>query len=66
MRDRGGNKDNRKRQKVVRVPELSSELVSFRAFLTYQPDKIPKDVAEKEYEAYKTQWEEKANKAFFI
>lgn len=50
----------------MRVPELSSELVSFRAFLTYQPDKIPKDVAEKEYEAYKTQWEEKANKAFFI
>jgi hypothetical protein len=62
--DRG--RDDRKRQRVVRVPELSSELVNFRTFLSFQPDKISEEVAEKEYEIYKQQWEEKANRAFFV
>lgn len=54
-----------RRQKVVRVPEFSEELVSFRAFLATQPDKISREIVEKEYEAYKQQWEEKNNQAFF-
>lgn len=64
--DRGGGREGRRRQKVVRVPELSSELMSFGAFYSFQPEKVSKDVAEREYDAYKAQWEERANKAFFI
>lgn len=30
-----------------------------------QPEKISREIAEKEYENYKAQWEEKNNQAFF-
>ena len=59
------SKGSSRRQKVVRVPEFTEELVSFRAFLTNQPDKISREIAEKEYDSYKAQWEEKNNQAFF-
>ena len=60
------HKSNSRRQRIIKIPELSGELVSFSTFMSKQDEKISIEKVKHEYEAYKRQWEDKYNEAFLM
>ena len=60
------HKSNSRRQRIIKVPELSGELVSFSTFMSKQDEKISIEKVKHEYEIYKRDWEDKYNEAFLM
>ena len=58
------HKGSSRKQRIIKVPELSGELVSFQTFMSKQQDKVSVEKARHEYEIYKKAWAEKYNETF--